>query len=445
MQGPQQLSSHSTNSRILIDAMKRLIEKGIGVILLCIQIIMAAAAAYVFYAFVIEVPGEFVENISASNGGVIVWLLYLLIVVLGGGLAAFFGFIASGIMDGSCENALLAAYKKESANEDYFYGYPHLHGIDRILSNMFTETEEKIGKPIFAGLFQGGGYGLKMNKRSPCIWIPESVTFLRSKGLGIMLYKYSDADIEEDRNNAEEEMTVYQARKDESNSKYKASKDEQIERTNARGVRERAILKTIKGSVSISFVHLDNIIGGILFWAFNHIPSILCTALLYSTFAGSHFMWDYFDNLSDVFAFPIFCCFLCGYFVLSYREWWKVAKRLDYYSGIPDEYSERAIPNYKDSASKLIDFINARRIFICGMSLLYDYNILDIFQAFLDLHKEGWRMKIFPFSAERVRQEKADAAARGEEIVIFPDVDEIEARLAEEERKEQRIASIGEL
>lgn len=117
---------------------------------------------------------------------------------------------------------------------------------------------------------------------------------------------------------------------------------------------------------------------------------------------------------------------------------------------MPKEFDDNdAVVNYKESAYRFFPFYVYRyRIFddgyvTCKLSMYSSFlKITKLFRAFLDLHNEGWRMKIFPCSEERIAEEKRLSEERGEEYVIYPDV---EGRIAYLREEDDIIKKIGEL
>lgn len=310
-----------------------------------------------------------------------------------------------------------------------------------------------------------GMYGIAKSSRNGEIVSSELDSVIRKVGLGnicefdfrditrafsmsILFHRMSDNDIEEDRDKAGSEMALYRVNPIKADENYWKYRNKQRFRFRANRVLS-GFAYEVRNYFHMSKIRIGNLPLFTLDWILRHWFIITCTVMLLVHVKSSYSFESPLNRLicytsEDYCSLLISSWSVLSYIVIRVVEFQRSCVLMEILRST-NEYDESENPNYKKSTSDFLDFTYSRYWAIEGEICSPSYHILDIFQAFLDLHKEGWRMKIFPFSAERVRQEKADAAARGEEIVIFPDVDEIEARLAEEERKEQRIASIGEL
>lgn len=452
--------------------MKKLIEKGIGVILLCLQIIMAATTAYAICRFAYEyviVVGDGYSHWGIFNGHRSMYFLpemsmrEKMIHYTGDLFSAIGGIIVGGLLGilllALIKMVFLTEYEAHETRKRFkdkggkWYGYPKGKAVE-IIKEDWDRVCKSFDLSRLSFYMCDSTNGKDMSYRFS--GIGGLVNMLMSCGLALSIIRKSKDDIEQDRDSANSDMAIYRSNEKEAESKYLSarikSEDKMI---SDRGFTCLSVFaRECLNYIRIPSVNTSCWVSDTFFFFVNHWFILIVTLIFFLFPSIGEWMYDTFlygeegvgDSLFDFFTWTtsvlLFICFRILY-------WWNVKKdkiRLQIRQfDTNDCFDEPFPPNYKKSSIDFVDFAIPRYGVVSGAALYPSYHILDIFQAFLDLHKEGWRMKIFPFSAERVRQEKADAAARGEEIVIFPDVDEIEARLAEEERKEQRIASIGEL
>lgn len=135
-------------------------------------------------------------------------------------------------------------------------------------------------------------------------------------------------------------------------------------------------------------------------------------------------------------------------FLVSYMYYWWDTKKDELYYLVrfrnkSCEFEEKDSPYYKESAIRFADFAVPFYNAIVTETFYPSLDILPVFRGFLDLHKEGWRMKIFPFSEGRIAEEKRLSEERGEEFIIYPDV--VETISCKEDDNEAVMAKIGEL
>mgnify|MGYP004661189421 CR=1 FL=1 len=154
-----------------------------------------------------------------------------------------------------------------------------------------------------------------------------------------------------------------------------------------------------------------------------------------------------FKDLNSIGENALIVLFSAIVFLLSYMYyWWDTKKdelfRLSRFENVSSEFDEKDSPYYKESAIRFVDFATPFYNASVTETFYPSLDILPVFRGFLDLHKEGWRMKIFPCSEERIEEEKRLSEERGEEYVIYPDVDE---NISEERKREEIMAKIGEL
>lgn len=422
--------------------MKRLIEKGIGAILLCLQIIMAAATACSLIGKVAVVV-LLACGVAYQEEGVFAVLITLAALAISIISVPTIGAFLSAFLSGVIQ-AMFSHLSKRNERLNFYYGYKKAGKVDEVLAKDFGRLTDVFD---VRGFLHGEAYGCKMSLKSKCIFLSPMEYLLRCAGLSISLYRDSSENIEKDYSNAIAEMGFYRTNGVDVQSKFMASREEREHRCEEASTCKGYCVDCIIGLFRTPYVRYKHIVHDLLSWMIHRMLIILYTVYFIAS-ACYVLRCETGDRPFLLAAHIGIELGAVGFMAYMFFECKNLFGMLAFCRTVSKEYEECEEHNqlsYKKSAFDFVDYLTVQWYYAFGHGIHIQYNILDIFQAFLDLHKEGWRMKIFPFSAERVRQEKADAAARGEEIVIFPDVDEIEARLAEEERKEQRIASIGEL
>lgn len=411
--------------------MKKLIEKGIGAILLCLQIIMAAATVgLLLFAMITSVYQMVIEDSFNEDLPILSVVFILLGIVM-----YIFVFVSAPCLATltAVPCGLLCNIFQKRTKSNFYYNFKKVGEIDEIIHKTYNGS---IGQSAADRIVTGGSYQHKMSLKSATLFISPMEWFLRNADAAILLSRCSKEDIESNRNEANANMAFYLANKDEVERRFKKLRDQRENRNQEVETCMEFLADYIKSLFRAPIIHYSHVCRDLLLFVKRRGIIILftgCSLVVYRRM-----------GIDGSGLFALANLFVVGAGISAFFVTRDALGIAEFSGSIPSEYEDPST-NYKECAFACVDFITAWSYFASGKMFIAKYHILDIFQAFLDLHKEGWRMKIFPFSAERVRQEKADAAARGEEIVIFPDVDEIEARLAEEERKEQRIASIGEL
>lgn len=306
--------------------------------------------------------------------------------------------------------------------------------------------------------------------------------------LGLKLYRTSGDDIERDRDRAEKSMSAYEGDRPESELRYlifiqKRDKENRC----LHGV---TFSKSLLGEIrEYLFGSHDCEWGELAWWAPRHSLLIftsvwfLLVALCYSdietcepiareyvceqveAFAQTPAWWQlvmyvpirvfgWFASwmvrlfIGDGGEWNCVACYVAAFVFVIRRIgcWWSRREAalayLFYKECFGDAFDEDVTPNYKESTERFLNFMTPLYHAASGFKELGPKSKVDIFRAFLDLHKGGWRMKIFPFSKERLAEEKRLSEERGEEYVVYPDVEDAILRAEEKDREIERIGEM---